>query len=203
MELKDVILQALDEVEHSAQNDRIQKDGTPFKNTQNVPNNSDNSDLAELEKQDSATNKLQVNENEISLNERLNENLNALKDNLNANVEDSNNLDELPNPTKSLQSALNRQSLTKDSALKNPLMKSTLKIESSRTTSGKVIPPNEVVLSPTNIEFLEMLREKLLVLFEGLKMPQMSDSKEKLDLVVNFLQYELCLLDDFLRDNKK
>ena len=168
-----------------------------------MPNNSDNSDLAELEKQDSATNKLQVNENEISLNERLNENLNALKDNLNANVEDSNNLDELPNPTKSLQSALNRQSLTKDSALKNPLMKSTLKIESSRTTSGKVIPPNEVVLSPTNIEFLEMLREKLLVLFEGLKMPQMSDSKEKLDLVVNFLQYELCLLDDFLRDNKK
>lgn len=199
MELKDVILQALDEVEHSAQNDRIQHNNESLQNTQNSGGN--NGNVAELETTDSATKQAKANENEISLNARLNENLNALKDNLHSSVEDSRELDESLNPTKSPKNTLNRQSLIKDSMLKNSFAKSSL--ESSRTTSGKVIPPNEVIISPTNIEFLEMLREKLLVLFEGLKMPQMSDSKEKLDLVVNFLQYELCLLDDFLRDNKK
>ncbi|MGX2972434.1 CiaD-like domain-containing protein [Helicobacter sp. T3_23-1059] len=174
MELKDVILQALDEVENGATKDN---------KTQN------------LSTKDSAQNSEQTSDNEISLNARLSENLNALKDNLNA----SNELDSKESNLY-LSNATNSASLTrlsKDSA------KSLLKIQSSKTTSGKVIPPQDAIFSPSNIEFLEMLREKLLVLFEGLKMPQMQDSKEKLDLVVNFLQYELCLLDDFLKNNKK
>ncbi|OBV28756.1 hypothetical protein BKN38_08180 [Helicobacter sp. CLO-3] len=73
-------------------------------------------------------------------------------------------------------------------------------IESSPTKNGKIIPPNTAgyQLDSKHIEFLENLREKLLVLFEGLKMPELQDQQAKLDLVVNFLQYELCLLDEFL-----
>ncbi len=172
MELKDVILQALDEVENGATKDN---------KAQNLPT------------KDSAQNGEQTSDNEISLNARLSENLNALKDNLNAN----NELDSKESNL-SLSNATNSTTrLSRDST------KSLLKIQSSKTTSGKVIPPQDAIFSPSNIEFLEMLREKLLVLFEGLKMPQMQDSKEKLDLVVNFLQYELCLLDDFLKNNKK
>ena len=179
MELKDVILQALDEVENGATQD----------------NKAQN-----LSKKDSAQNSEQTSDNEISLNARLSENLNALKDNLNASNElDSKELKEsalaFSNASNSATNSTTR--LSRDST------KSLLKIQSSKTTSGKVIPPQDAVFSPSNIEFLEMLREKLLVLFEGLKMPQMQDSKEKLDLVVNFLQYELCLLDDFLKNNKK
>lgn len=178
LELKDLVLQALDDVEKEAQIGGGQKA-------------SEN-----LQKKDSMQS-TQTNENEISLNARLNENLNALKDNLNSESSAFEAIDDtasVANATKT-KSLLSQNSLNKDSLR--------LTIQSSKTTSGKVIPAQEAVFSPSNIEFLEMLREKLLVLFEGLKMPQMRDSKEKLDLVVNFLQYELCLLDDFLKDNKK
>ncbi|MGX3045261.1 CiaD-like domain-containing protein [Helicobacter sp. T3_23-1056] len=177
MELKDLILQALDEVENGAAHDNA---------TQNLP------------KKDSAENSEQTSDNEISLNARLSENLNALKDNLNA----SNELESKEVKESSLASS-NATNSTNPTRLSKDLAKPLLKIQSSKTTSGKVIAPQDAVFSPSNIEFLEMLREKLLVLFEGLKMPQMQDSKEKLDLVVNFLQYELCLLDDFLKSNKK
>lgn len=175
-ELKDLVLQALDDVEKEAQIGGGQKA-------------SEN-----LQKKDSMQ-ATQTNENEISLNARLNENLNALKDNLNSESSAFEAIDNTANTANATKSLLSQNSLNKDSLR--------LTIQSSKTTSGKVIPAQEAVFSPSNIEFLEMLREKLLVLFEGLKMPQMRDSKEKLDLVVNFLQYELCLLDDFLKDNKK
>ena len=78
-------------------------------------------------------------------------------------------------------------------------------IESSPTKEGKVISPNLVVarqgFTEDQIKFLENLREKLLILFEGLKMPQLQDQAAKLDLVINFLQYELCLIDEFLQKN--
>ena len=173
MELKDLILQALDDVEKEAQKGGGQKSSEDLQKKDSIP---------------------QTNENEISLNARLNENLNALKDNLNSESSTLEATNNATNTTKT-KSLLSQKSPDKD-ALR-------LTIQSSKTTSGKVIPAQEAVFSPSNIEFLEMLREKLLVLFEGLKMPQMRDSKEKLDLVVNFLQYELCLLDDFLKDNKK
>lgn len=176
MELKDLILQALDDVEKEAQKGSRQGASE------------------HLQKNDS-TQSTQTNDNEISLNARLNENLNALKDNLNSESSAFEAIDDTANTANATKSLLSQNSLNKDSLR--------LTIQSSKTTSGKVIPAQEAVFSPSNIEFLEMLREKLLVLFEGLKMPQMRDSKEKLDLVVNFLQYELCLLDDFLKDNKK
>ncbi len=68
-------------------------------------------------------------------------------------------------------------------------------------TMQKPLSSNPAINKDT-IKFLENLREKLLVLFEGLQMPDIKDSQAKLNLVINFLQYELCLLDDFLKQHK-
>ncbi len=74
-------------------------------------------------------------------------------------------------------------------------------IESSPVKNGKIIPPNaqEFGLGQDSIVYLENLREKLLVLFEGLKMPELQDTQNKLDLVVRFLQYQLCVIDEILQ----
>lgn len=47
--------------------------------------------------------------------------------------------------------------------------------------------------------FLELLREKTLVLFEGLQSSQTKDLSAKLDLVLNYLQYQLALIDEALQ----
>ncbi|PAF48947.1 hypothetical protein BKH41_04790 [Helicobacter sp. 12S02232-10] len=61
-------------------------------------------------------------------------------------------------------------------------------INSSET---KIIPKSES-------EFLYALREKTLVLFEGLQSPQIKDLPTKLDLVINYLQYQLSIIDEKL-----
>lgn len=47
-------------------------------------------------------------------------------------------------------------------------------------------------------KFLELLREKTLVLFEGLQSSEIKDLNTKLDLVLNYLQYQLSILDEAL-----
>lgn len=47
--------------------------------------------------------------------------------------------------------------------------------------------------------FLEILREKTLVLFEGLQNSQTKDLSAKLDLVINYLEYQLSLIDEALQ----
>jgi len=49
--------------------------------------------------------------------------------------------------------------------------------------------------NPTDKEFLAKLREKILVLFEGLQSPNITDIDKKLDLTINFLEYTLAELD--------
>jgi len=43
--------------------------------------------------------------------------------------------------------------------------------------------------------FLKNLREKILVLFEGLQSPNIVDLEKKLDLTINFLEYTLAEID--------
>ncbi|WP_104697757.1 MULTISPECIES: CiaD-like domain-containing protein [unclassified Helicobacter] len=47
--------------------------------------------------------------------------------------------------------------------------------------------------------FLELLREKTLVLFEGLQSSQTKNLSDKLDLVINYLEYQLSLIDEALQ----
>lgn len=52
-------------------------------------------------------------------------------------------------------------------------------------------------------EFLEMLQERLLVLFEGLCAEHDQDIQTKLNLTINFLEYELSVINERLNDIKK
>ena len=49
--------------------------------------------------------------------------------------------------------------------------------------------------NPTDKKFLAKLRERILVLFEGLQSPNITDIDKKLDLTINFLEYTLAELD--------
>ncbi|BBG65980.1 hypothetical protein NNO_1277 [Hydrogenimonas sp.] len=52
-------------------------------------------------------------------------------------------------------------------------------------------------------EFLENLRERLLVLFEGFQSPNNRRVEAKIDLTLNFLEYLLALLDERIDTLKK
>ena len=52
-------------------------------------------------------------------------------------------------------------------------------------------------------EFLEMLQERLLVLFEGLNAPQNHNLQTKLSLTINFLEYQLSIIAERLNDLRK
>lgn len=52
-------------------------------------------------------------------------------------------------------------------------------------------------------EFLELLQERLLVLFEGLNAPQNKDTQSRLNITINFLEYQLSVIQERLNDLKK
>ncbi|TLD97591.1 hypothetical protein LS71_002265 [Helicobacter jaachi] len=49
-------------------------------------------------------------------------------------------------------------------------------------------------------EFLEMLQERLLVLFEGLSVAQNKNIESALNITINFLEYELSIIQERLDD---
>ncbi len=53
------------------------------------------------------------------------------------------------------------------------------------------------------IKYLENMRERLLVLFEGFQSPNNQNLEAKLDLTINFLEYVLSTLDERLDRLKK
>lgn len=88
-----------------------------------------------------------------------------------------------------------------DSVLESNLEDKTLSIEASKTTDGKVLNRTEykqskIIFDPRDKIFMENLRTKLLILFEGLQNENLQD--KKLDLTIGFLQYELCLIEEYL-----
>ena len=50
----------------------------------------------------------------------------------------------------------------------------------------------------TDKEFLEHIKERLLVLFEGLQSPNTQNLETKLDVTLNFLEYLLVKIDEKL-----
>jgi len=50
-----------------------------------------------------------------------------------------------------------------------------------------------------DLEFLEKIRERLLVLFEGLQSPNTQNLEVKLDVTINFLEYLLVRIDEKLK----
>ena len=52
-------------------------------------------------------------------------------------------------------------------------------------------------------KFLIKLRERLLVLFEGLQSPNLVNTEKKLDLTINFLEYTLAMIDKKIDELRK
>jgi hypothetical protein len=50
------------------------------------------------------------------------------------------------------------------------------------------------------LRFMTTLRERILVLFEGLQSPNNRNIDAKLDLILNFLEYQLSLIDTKIED---
>ncbi|MCE3037631.1 hypothetical protein LW135_07330 [Helicobacter sp. faydin-H20] len=59
-------------------------------------------------------------------------------------------------------------------------------------------PQRDIVIC-IDSRFLELLREKTLVLFEGLQSSHTKDLPSKLDLVINYLEYQLSLIEETLQ----
>jgi len=55
----------------------------------------------------------------------------------------------------------------------------------------------------SEVLFLESLRERLLVLFEGLQAPNNNKLEAKVDLLLNFLEYTLASIDKRIQRVKK
>jgi len=51
-------------------------------------------------------------------------------------------------------------------------------------------------------QFLNNLRERILVLFEGFKAPNNKNIEAKVDLTLNFLEYLLATIDERLKDKE-
>jgi hypothetical protein len=66
------------------------------------------------------------------------------------------------------------------------------------------IDDNEETIEPTSTsndkEFLFNLRERLLVLFEGLQSPNIINIEQKLDLTLNFLEFTLAQIEKKLNE---
>lgn len=52
--------------------------------------------------------------------------------------------------------------------------------------------------SQNELMFLTSLRERILVLFEGMQSPNNKNIEAKLDMILNFLEYQLSVIDDRL-----
>lgn len=50
------------------------------------------------------------------------------------------------------------------------------------------------------LRFMTTLRERILVLFEGLQSPNNRNIEAKIDLILNFLEYQLSLIDSKIED---
>ncbi|MDO7253795.1 CiaD-like domain-containing protein [Helicobacter cappadocius] len=84
--------------------------------------------------------------------------------------------------------------------LKDMILQTLTEIEESPKNQELQIdePKNTTSTYQEESSILYALREKALVLFEGLQSAQDEDLKVKLDLVINYLQYQLSILDQKL-----
>jgi len=80
--------------------------------------------------------------------------------------------------------------------LKNTILETLQEIEDNAIS--------EEVLNPVNKcdkEFLKHIKERILVLFEGLQSPNTENLDVKLDVTLNFLEYLLVKIDEKLSQN--
>ncbi|MFP4332412.1 MAG: CiaD-like domain-containing protein, partial [Campylobacterales bacterium] len=78
------------------------------------------------------------------------------------------------------------------------------KIDSKETEVAQEIQPQENTMYENDKEellrFMTTLRERILVLFEGLQSPNNRNIEAKIDLILNFLEYQLSLIDNKIEE---
>jgi hypothetical protein len=57
-------------------------------------------------------------------------------------------------------------------------------------------PQEESQSVASELQFLQAIRERLLVLFEGFQSPNNTNIEAKIDMTLNFLEYTLATIDD-------
>lgn len=88
--------------------------------------------------------------------------------------------------------------------LKDMILQTLTEIEENpKNTEKTSIEPQKIENTPSMSQeessILYALREKTLVLFEGLRSTNESDLPKRLDLVINYLQYQLSIIDEKLK----
>lgn len=93
-------------------------------------------------------------------------------------------------PIEEMKRATNTKSPQVEKTLEEPKKKKKLIPIIKTNISGKEIT------TKTQIQFLGELREKMLVLFTGLQSKKLVNKEEKMDLVLNYLEYTLASIDE-------
>jgi len=80
--------------------------------------------------------------------------------------------------------------------LKDTILETLQEIEENAITEEELSKSNNC-----DKEFLKHIKERLLVLFEGLQSPNTKNLDVKLDVTLNFLEYLLVKIDEKLSNN--
>lgn len=78
-----------------------------------------------------------------------------------------------------------------------------INILDNKVEKNSFLKENDVVSLDNQIKFLNPLRERLLVLFEGLQSPNNENIEAKLDMTLNFLEYALANIDSKIIELEK
>jgi hypothetical protein len=82
--------------------------------------------------------------------------------------------------------------------LKDTILETLQEIEESAISEEELSPSTKC-----DKEFLKHIKERILVLFEGLQSPNTENLDIKLDVTLNFLEYLLVKIDEKLSNNGK
>lgn len=108
--------------------------------------------------------------------------------------------DNAPTQTQSDDSEIRQVSA---SSLQNPKRPDLTSHYNKTPNDFSINPAQPYYATNEECEFLELLQERLLVLFEGLNAPQNKDIQSQLTITINFLEYQLIVLQERINDLKK
>lgn len=107
-------------------------------------------------------------------------------------------LSEIDDPNTQDTSTQNIAQPQKEDTIKNKSTKNHSNVALSTSVASNTNKTIRPFIAEEQPALLIALREKALVLFEGLQTSEMKDLNVKLDLVINYLQYQVSIIDDIL-----
>ena len=110
-----------------------------------------------------------------------------------AEMEDNETTKEILTNTVNKKEEIKKPEKVKKSDEQKPIENQTSQVAQETTTS----------LSESELTYLNSLRERLLVLFEGFQAPNNTNLEAKIDLTLNFLEYVLSSIDNRIQKLEK